>query len=120
VQVRKRRFTCPFLMINTGGCQDTLGTDRMERRNRSKVFLSQPFRLVGVGKGGDDSIVASLGPMLALGANSSTALSVARQTYAERLARCNVGWCQDLIQVRHIVYHSTTCSFCPSLLSHDR
>lgn len=50
-----------------------------QRQNseNTELYSIQPFRLYGVGKPG---------------------LSLARQTYAERLSHCNIGWCQDIIQ----------------------
>ena len=50
-----------------------------QNSENTELYCAQPFRLVGVGKDPEH-------------------LSMAQQTYVERTAPCNVGWCQDLLQ----------------------
>lgn len=63
--------------------QPALGSAELsaQRQNseNTELYSVQPFRLIGIGKDAGD-------------------LSLARQTYLERLTHCNVGWCQDLLQ----------------------
>ena len=55
-----------------------LAAQRQNSEN-TELYPVQPFRLIGVGKDAGN-------------------LSLARQTYFERLTHCNIGWCQDLLQ----------------------
>eukprot|EP01052_Picozoa_sp_SAG31_P029884 SAG31_NODE_3012_length_4788_cov_2.735125_3_plen_366_part_00 len=63
--------------------QPALGSEELaaQRQNseNTELYAVQPFRLIGIGKDAGN-------------------LSIARQSYFERLTHCNVGWCQDLLQ----------------------
>jgi hypothetical protein len=58
----------------------------------TELYVVHPFRLIGVGKAANVGMSDQVGP----GDND---LDMARQTYVERVQHCNVGWCQDLLQV---------------------